>query len=114
MQNIPKARLRKLRTWSPGKDAAELVGKNDFCEEISLLDLASNDYLGLSRHPNLIEAATTIVNRDGVGAGASPLVTGNRPIHEELKLELISIVVDSGVCENVINPENAISIPFTE
>ena len=33
---------------------------NDFCEEISLLDLASNDYLGLSRHPNLIEAAKTI------------------------------------------------------
>jgi 8-amino-7-oxononanoate synthase len=39
-------------------------------------NFASNDYLGLSRHPALIEAAQRATAQRGVGAGASRLVTG--------------------------------------
>jgi 8-amino-7-oxononanoate synthase len=39
-------------------------------------NFASNDYLGLSRHPALIEAARRATADRGVGAGASRLVTG--------------------------------------
>ncbi len=42
----------------------------------SLLNFAANDYLGLSRHPALIEAARQATRQRGVGAGASRLVTG--------------------------------------
>jgi 8-amino-7-oxononanoate synthase len=39
-------------------------------------NFASNDYLGLSRHPALVEAARRATAERGVGAGASRLVTG--------------------------------------
>lgn len=41
-----------------------------------MLNFAANDYLGLSRHPALIEAARQATARLGAGAGASRLVTG--------------------------------------
>ncbi|WP_320666945.1 8-amino-7-oxononanoate synthase [Prochlorococcus sp. MIT 1307] len=85
MEIIPLARRRKLRTWSHGKGPSELKVHRRSGKAISLLDLASNDYLGLSRHPDVIEAARTSIDADGVGAGASPLVTGHRPIHQELE-----------------------------
>ncbi len=40
------------------------------------LNFAANDYLGLSRHPALIDAAREATARRGTGAGASRLVTG--------------------------------------
>ena len=44
--------------------------------ESGLLNFAANDYLGLSRHPALIEAAREATAQRGTGAGASRLVTG--------------------------------------
>jgi 8-amino-7-oxononanoate synthase len=41
-----------------------------------ILNFAANDYLGLSHHPALIEAARQATARRGTGAGASRLVTG--------------------------------------
>ena len=41
-----------------------------------LLNFSANDYLGLSRHPALIEAARQATAQRGTGAGASRLVTG--------------------------------------
>ena len=49
---------------------------------------ASNDYLGLSRHPRLIEALAEGARRYGAGAGASPLVSGHHAVHEALEQEL--------------------------
>jgi len=49
---------------------------------------ASNDYLGLSSHPTVVAAAHEALDRWGAGAGASRLVTGSRPIHEELEAAL--------------------------
>jgi len=42
----------------------------------TLIDVASNDYLGLSRHPLLIERACAWTRRHGAGSRASRLVTG--------------------------------------
>ncbi len=53
-----------------------------------LLDLASNDYLGLSRHPGVIAAARVELERSGLGAGGSRLVTGTRPVHRQLEAAL--------------------------
>ena len=49
---------------------------------------ASNDYLGLSRHPRLIEAIAEGARRFGAGAGASHLVSGHHAVHEALEHEL--------------------------
>lgn len=88
MQKIPENRIRKIRTWLPGQNPAELkdVGLNQ--TSIPLIDLASNDYLGLNKHPHLIEAAKDIMSSEGVGSGGSRLVTGTRPIHKKLELAL--------------------------
>ena len=53
-----------------------------------LLDLASNDYLGFSRHPAVIAAAAAELAASGLGAGASRLVGGSRPIHGQLEQQL--------------------------
>ncbi|MCX5969385.1 MAG: aminotransferase class I/II-fold pyridoxal phosphate-dependent enzyme [Cyanobacteria bacterium] len=53
-----------------------------------LLDLASNDYLGLSRHPAVLAAAAAELAVSGLGAGASRLVCGTRPVHLQLETEL--------------------------
>jgi len=45
------------------------------------LDFSSNDYLGLSRHPLLIERASAWAAEMGAGAGASRLVTGTSSAH---------------------------------
>lgn len=56
-----------------------------------LLDLAGNDYLGLSRHPDVVEAAVEATRRFGAGATASRLVSGTLTLHEELEHELASL-----------------------
>ncbi|WP_327147527.1 8-amino-7-oxononanoate synthase [Nocardia sp. NBC_01329] len=52
------------------------------------LDLASNDYLGLTRHPEVIAGAIEAVNRWGAGSTGSRLVTGTTTEHELLEAEL--------------------------
>ncbi len=55
---------------------------------LRVVSFASNDYLGLSEHPAVIEAAGVATERWGSGAGASRLVTGSRPVHVELEAAL--------------------------
>lgn len=54
----------------------------------NLLDLASNDYLGLASDPRLCAAANEAIHRFGTGARASRVVTGTTAIHVELEREL--------------------------
>jgi 8-amino-7-oxononanoate synthase len=46
-----------------------------------LIDFSSNDYLGLARHPLLIERARAWTEAHGTGSGASRLVTGTSAAH---------------------------------
>ena len=50
-----------------------------------LLDLASNDYLGLARHPDVVEAGVAAARRFGAGSTGSRLVTGTTALHLELE-----------------------------
>jgi 8-amino-7-oxononanoate synthase len=55
-----------------------------------VVSFASNDYLGLSSHPDVVDAAHRALDRWGAGSGASRLVTGSRPVHDELEAALAS------------------------
>ncbi len=57
-----------------------------------LLDLASNDYLGLARHPEVIKAAQEAAEIWGTGATASRLVTGTTWLHAEFEAQLADFV----------------------
>ncbi|UQX09785.1 8-amino-7-oxononanoate synthase [Candidatus Mycobacterium methanotrophicum] len=56
------------------------------------LDLASNDYLGLSQHPYVIEGGVDALRTWGAGATGSRLVTGNTALHEEFECALAEFV----------------------
>ena len=58
----------------------------------SELDLASNDYLGLSLHPAVIEAGVTALHTWGAGSTGSRLVTGDTDLHEEFETRLAEFV----------------------
>ncbi|MEV6591405.1 8-amino-7-oxononanoate synthase [Streptomyces acidicola] len=73
-----------------------------------LLDLASNDYLGLARHPEVTEGAAEAARRWGGGATGSRLVTGTTELHGELECELAgfcgfeaALVFSSGYAANL-------------
>ena len=89
-----QARRRQLRTWRPSPDGTRLLPANSAPEgdekQRSLVDLASNDYLNLAQHPELIAAAKEEINRSGVGAGGSRLISGSRPVHDQLETQLAS------------------------
>jgi len=56
------------------------------------LDLASNDYLGLSQHPDVIDAGVAALRVWGAGATGSRLVTGDTELHQEFEYELAEFV----------------------
>lgn len=76
--------------------------------EPELLDLAGNDYLGLTRHPEVVAAATEASRVWGAGATGSRLVTGSTALHAELERELAdfcgfeaALVLSSGYAANL-------------
>jgi 8-amino-7-oxononanoate synthase len=81
---LPHERRRQLRSLEPAATALLQAPGS----AAPLLDLASNDYLGLSRHPAVLAAAAAELASSGLGAGASRLVCGTRPIHLRLEAEL--------------------------
>jgi 8-amino-7-oxononanoate synthase len=84
---LPPERRRQLRLFEPavaGSDGPLLTTG----DATALLDLASNDYLGLSRHAAVLAAAGHELQASGLGAGASRLISGSRPVHARLEAEL--------------------------
>jgi 8-amino-7-oxononanoate synthase len=73
-----------------------------------LLDLASNDYLGLARHPEVTRSGADACLRWGAGATGSRLVSGSTELHAELERELAAfcgfeaaLVLASGYAANL-------------
>ena len=56
------------------------------------LDLASNDYLGLSQHPAVIDGGVAALRTWGAGSTGSRLVTGNTELHEQFEAALAEFV----------------------
>ncbi|OBB95545.1 8-amino-7-oxononanoate synthase [Mycobacterium sp. 852002-40037_SCH5390672] len=56
------------------------------------LDLASNDYLGLSQHPDVIDGGVAALRMWGAGATGSRLVTGDTELHQKFESELANYV----------------------
>jgi 8-amino-7-oxononanoate synthase len=63
-----------------------------------LISFSCNDYLGLSAHPALAQAARDALQKYGVGAGASRLVTGNHPLYDALEERLARLKGTAAAC----------------
>lgn len=74
----------------------------------AVIDLAGNDYLGLSCHPQVVEGAVEAARLWGAGSTGSRLVTGTTALHQELEAQLASfagtesaLVFSSGYLANL-------------
>lgn len=71
-----------LRTLRPVTAHGPLL---ELADGSTRVNLASNDYLGISQHPQLKAAAIASVQQSGTGSGASRLVSGHSPTHAALE-----------------------------
>jgi 8-amino-7-oxononanoate synthase len=53
-----------------------------------VVSFASNDYLGLTQHPEVVAAAHAALDRWGAGSGSARLIVGSRPVHADLEAAL--------------------------
>lgn len=94
--------MERTLTTLDGTGARLAVGRQP------LLNVSSNDYLGLARHPHVIATARAWLERLGAGATASRLVTGTLACHVELEERLArtkgypaALVFGSGYAANL-------------
>ena len=73
---------RPLRVMSSAQGPIVSIGDR------RLISLSSNDYLGLTHHPRLREAALAAVRDFGAGSGAVRTIAGTMTLHEELERDL--------------------------
>ena len=50
-----------------------------------VVSFASNDYLGLTQHPEVRAAARAAIDAYGTGSGSARLIVGSRPVHSRLE-----------------------------
>ncbi|GAA2284258.1 8-amino-7-oxononanoate synthase [Actinomadura luteofluorescens] len=100
----PLARLRD----AAGRRAAAGLRRTLRPRPDGLTDLASNDYLGLSGDPRLVEGAVAAAREWGTGSTGSRLVTGTTRLHAELDRRLAAftgsaagLVFSSGFLANL-------------
>ena len=74
--------FRPLRVLESPQAAEVVIGGR------KLINLSSNNYLGLNTHPRLIDAAATAAREWGAGSGAVRTIAGTQTIHEELERRL--------------------------
>jgi len=78
------------------------------CDGKRVLNLCSNNYLGLANHPRLKEASIRAINDMGVGPGAVRTIAGTQSLHVEAERRLArfkgaeaTILLQSGFCANL-------------
>jgi len=80
LQNLKDAGLYKTERLieSPQAAAIQVGGKE-------VLNFCANNYLGLSNHPRLIQAAKDMMDRRGYGMSSVRFICGTQDVHKELE-----------------------------
>ncbi len=82
------AALRERHLYRALRVMSSAQGPIVSVDDRRLISLSSNDYLGLTHHPRLREAALAAVREFGVGSGAVRTIAGTMSMHEALEAEL--------------------------
>lgn len=101
-RRIERQQLRQLRNVLPINGIeVNIDGRN-------MLNLCSNDYLGLSMHPLLKERSVQFIQKYGSGATASRLICGNYDFYDQVETKLAklkqveaALVMSSGFQANI-------------
>ncbi|MGD0144843.1 MAG: 8-amino-7-oxononanoate synthase, partial [Rhizomicrobium sp.] len=95
------AKLAELDARQQRRVLAETVREDGIWvrrEGRRLLSFSCNDYLNLSHHPAVKQAAIAATETYGVGAAASRLVTGNHPLFARLEARLAQLKLTDAAC----------------
>jgi glycine C-acetyltransferase len=82
------ADLRRQNLYRPLRVMSSAQGPVATVDGREVISLSSNDYLGLTHHPRLRQAALDAVRQFGAGSGAVRTIAGTMSLHEELEGEL--------------------------
>src|SRR6195952_1358176 len=77
--------LKRMGTFFKLRELEDIQGPVCTYDGKQVINLASNNYLGLCNHPKLAEAAIQAVKDHGVGSGAVRTIAGTMRIHMELE-----------------------------
>jgi glycine C-acetyltransferase len=80
--------LRAKHLYRPLRVMSAAQGPVTTMDGREVISLSSNDYLGLTHHPRLRDAALKAVEEFGVGSGAVRTIAGDMTLHEALEAEL--------------------------
>jgi len=80
--------LKARHLYRPLRVMSSQQGPSVTLDGREVISLSSNDYLGLTHHPRLREAALAAVRDFGVGSGAVRTIAGTMSLHEALEAEL--------------------------
>src|SRR5271154_1223909 len=125
MSSVLQYLTEQLESWRQAGTFQRLRELESPCEPIARFDgkevinLASNNYLGLANHPKLVEAAVAATKRYGAGSGAVRTISGTMSIHMELERRIAQfkhteacVVFQSGFAANagtvsaILTPED--------
>ncbi|WP_435319138.1 aminotransferase class I/II-fold pyridoxal phosphate-dependent enzyme [Haloarchaeobius sp. TZWSO28] len=84
MEPVDRVAERSYFATDPGAGLPVLDGKQH-------LVFASSNYLGLTQHDRVQQAAADAADVVGTGAGASRLVTGDTLVHRDLEMQLAEV-----------------------
>lgn len=100
--------IRKAGQYRTLRRVEQVSGPELVIQGRKLVNFASNNYLGLSGHPDICRRAQESIAAWGAGSGASRLVTGNTSLHEELEKKIAkfkkqesSVLLNCGYMANV-------------
>ena len=82
------AALRERHLYRPLRVMSSAQGPIASVDDRRVINLSSNDYLGLTHHPRLRQAALDAVRTFGAGSGAVRTIAGTMTLHEELERDL--------------------------
>lgn len=91
LQHFLKTNLQELKNKGLYNDINTLRGPNQpmiTIDDKEYINLSSNNYLGLSNHPKLINATIEATQYYGAGAGAVRTINGTMTIHDQLEQKL--------------------------
>ena len=115
------ATWRKAGTYQPLRILESESAPESRFDGREVINLASNNYLGLTTHPRLRQAAIDATRQYGVGSGAVRTISGTMSIHMQLEERIAqfkhveaSVVFQSGFAANagtvaaILGPEDHI------
>jgi 8-amino-7-oxononanoate synthase len=94
LDQFAQAKLHDLARRQLRRALAETVREDGIWVERDgrrLLSFSCNDYLNLTQHKAVKQAAAAALERYGAGSGASRLITGNHPLYADLETRLARI-----------------------